>query len=226
MKQKVSIAFFLAGVVFTSCLLISNLISSKIIAIGHWYVPAGVMIFPISYIINDVVAEVWGYRKARLIIWTGFLMNLLAVLFYTLSVQWPAAPFWQNQDSFANILSSTPRIAAASLVAYLVGSFINAYVMSRVKIMTKGRNFSFRAILSTLFGEGADSTIFITIAFAGIIPWNQLPMMIVTQAIIKTLFEIVLLPLTIYVVKLIKRVDNIDTFDLGISYNPFKIKDL
>ena len=226
MKQKVSIAFFLAGVVFTSCLLISNLISSKIIAIGYWYVPAGVMIFPISYIINDVVAEVWGYRKARLIIWTGFLMNLLAVLFYTLSVQWPAAPFWQNQDAFANILSSTPRIAAASLVAYLVGSFINAYVMSRVKIMTKGRNFSFRAILSTLFGEGADSTIFITIAFAGIIPWNQLPMMIVTQAIIKTLFEIVLLPLTIYVVKLIKRVDNIDTFDLGISYNPFKIKDL
>ena len=226
MKQKVSIAFFLAGVVFTSCLLISNLISSKIIAIGYWYVPAGVMIFPISYIINDVVAEVWGYRKARLIIWTGFLINLLAVLFYTLSVQWPAAPFWQNQDAFANILSSTPRIAAASLVAYLVGSFINAYVMSRVKIMTKGRNFSFRAILSTLFGEGADSTIFITIAFAGIIPWNQLPMMIVTQAIIKTLFEIVLLPLTIYVVKLIKRVDNIDTFDLGISYNPFKIKDL
>ena len=226
MKQKVSVAFFLAGVLFTSCLLISNLISSKIIAIGNWYVPAGVMIFPISYIINDVVAEVWGYRKARLIIWVGFLMNLFAVLFYTLSVHWPAAPFWQNQDAFANILSSTPRIAVASLVAYLVGSFINAYVMSRVKIITKGRNFSFRAILSTLFGEGADSAIFITIAFAGIIPWSQLPMMIVTQAIIKTLFEVVLLPLTIYVVNLIKRVDNIDTFDVGVSYNPFKIKDI
>lgn len=226
MKHKVSIAFFLAGVLFTSCLLISNLISSKIIAIGNWYVPAGVMIFPISYIINDVVAEVWGYRKARLIIWTGFLMNLFAVLFYTLSVQWPAAPFWQNQDAFANILSSTPRIAAASLVAYLVGSFINAYVMSRVKIISKGRNFSFRAILSTLFGEGADSAIFITVAFAGILPWSQLPMMIVTQAIIKTVFEIILLPLTIYVVKLIKRVDNIDTFDVGVSYNPFNIKDI
>jgi uncharacterized integral membrane protein (TIGR00697 family) len=226
MKQKVSVAFFLAGVLFTSCLLISNLISSKIIAVGHWYVPAGVMIFPISYIINDVVAEVWGYRKARLIIWTGFLMNLLAVLFYTLSVQWPAAPFWQNQEAFSNILSSTPRIAVASLMAYLVGSFINAYVMSRVKIWSKGRNFSFRAILSTLFGEGADSAIFITVAFAGIIPLNQLPMMIVTQAIIKTVFEIILLPLTIYVVKLIKRVDNIDIFDVGVSYNPFKIRDI
>ena len=109
------------------------------------------MIFPISYIINDVVAEVWGYRKARLIIWTGFLMNLFAVLFYTLSVNWPAAPFWQNQDAFANILSSTPRIAIASLLAYLVGSFINAFVMSKVKILSKGKNFSFRAILSTLF---------------------------------------------------------------------------
>lgn len=226
MKQKVSVAFFLAGVLFTSCLLISNLISSKIIAIGSWYVPAGVMIFPISYIINDVVAEVWGYRKARLIIWTGFLMNLFAVLFYTLSVQWPAAPFWQNQEAFANVLSSTPRIAIASLMAYLVGSFINAYVMSRVKILTKGRNFSFRAILSTLFGEGADSAIFITVAFAGIIPLSQLPMMILTQAVIKTLFEIVLLPVTIWVVKRIKHVDNVDTFDVGVSYNPFKIGDI
>jgi uncharacterized integral membrane protein (TIGR00697 family) len=189
-------------------------------------VPAGVMIFPISYIINDVVAEVWGYRKARLIIWTGFLMNLIAVLFYFLSVNWPAAPFWQNQEAFANVLSSTPRIAMASLLAYLVGSFINAYIMSRVKILTKGNGFSFRAILSTLFGEGADSAIFITVAFAGIIPYHQLPWMIVTQAIIKTLFEVVLLPLTIYVVKLIKRTDNIDTFDVGISYNPFKIKDI
>ena len=226
MKQKVSVAFYLAGTLFTSCLLISNLISSKIIAFGHWYVPAGVMIFPISYIINDVVAEVWGFRKARLIIWTGFLMNLIAVLFYSLSVSWPAAPFWQNQEAFANVLSSTPRIAIASLLAYLVGSFINAYVMSTVKIRSRGQHFSFRAILSTLFGEGADSAIFITIAFWGIIPWNQLPMMIITQAIIKTLFEIALLPLTIRVVKLIKRVDNIDTFDVGVSYNPFKIKDI
>ncbi len=226
MKQKVSIAFFLAGVIFTSCLLISNLISSKIISIGHWYVPAGVIIFPISYIINDVVAEVWGYRKARLIIWTGFMMNLVAVLFYTLSVQWPGAPFWQNQEAFANVLSSTPRIAIASLLAYLVGSFINAYVMSSVKIISKGENFSFRAILSTIIGEGADSTIFISVAFAGIIPLTQLPMMIVTQAIIKTLFEIVLLPVTIFVVNKIKRIDNIDTFDVGISYNPFKINDI
>ena len=226
MKQKVSIAFFLAGVLFTSCLLISNLISSKIIAIGNWYVPAGVMIFPISYILNDVVAEVWGFRKARLIIWTGFIINLIAVLFYSISVSWPAAPFWQNQKAFATVLSSTPRIATASILAYLVGSFINAWVMSALKIRSKGRNFSFRAILSTIFGEGADSAIFITVAFAGIIPWSQLPMMIVTQAIIKILFEVVLLPVTIHVVNLIKRIDNIDTFDIGVSYNPFKIKEL
>jgi len=226
MKQKVSIAFFLAGVLFTSCLLISNLISSKIIAIGNWYVPAGVMIFPISYILNDVVAEVWGFRKARLIIWTGFIINLIAVLFYSISVNWPAAPFWQNQEAFATVLSSTPRIATASLLAYLVGSFINAWVMSALKIRSKGRNFSFRAILSTIFGEGADSAIFITVAFAGIIPWSQLPMMIVTQAIIKILFEVVLLPVTIHVVNLIKKIDNIDTFDIGVSYNPFNIKEL
>lgn len=226
MKQKVSISFFVAGVLFTSCLLISNLISSKIITVWHWFVPAGVIIFPVSYIINDVVAEVWGYRKARLIIWTGFLMNLVAVLFYSVSVRWPAAPFWQNQQAFETVLGSTPRIAAASLIAYLAGSFINAWVMSFVKVKSRGRNFSFRAILSTILGEGADSAIFITIAFAGIIPFGELPWMVLTQAVIKTMFEVVLLPVTIRVVRLIKRIDDTDTFDVGISYNPFRIRDL
>ncbi|HOI48637.1 MAG TPA: queuosine precursor transporter [Prolixibacteraceae bacterium] len=223
MKNQVSITLMLAGILFSSCLLISNIISSKIIMIGLWAVPAGVLIFPLSYIINDVITEVWGFRKARLVIWTGFAMNLLAVLFYSLSAVWPAAPFWQNQEAFATVLGSTPRIAAASLAAYLAGSFINAVVMSKFKLLTRGKSFSLRAILSTLLGESADSAIFITVAFAGFIPARQLLIMVAMQAAVKTIFEIVLLPATILIVRYIKKVEQTDTFDVDVSYNPFKI---
>jgi queuosine precursor transporter len=226
MKQTVSVTFMMASILFSSCLLISNIIASKIIMLGAWAVPAGVLIFPLSYIINDVVTEVWGYRKARLIIWAGFAMNLIAVLFYSLSISWSPAPFWQGQSAFEAVLKSTPRIALSSLIAYLFGSFINAAIMSKFKLMTKGKSFSLRAIVSTIFGEGADSLIFITIAFAGIFPADQIMIMVVTQATVKILFEIVLLPLTVIIVNKIKKIDMTDTFDVGVSYNPFKINEI
>lgn len=226
MNKKVSITFMLAGILFTTCLLISNLISSKIISIGPLSVPAGVIIFPLAYILNDVITEVWGFGKARLIIWSGFAMNLIAVIFYTLAVQWPAASFWSGQESFSSVLGSTPRIAIASLTAYLFGSFVNAFIMSKFKLMTKGKGFTLRAIVSTLAGEGIDSLVFITIAFVGIIPVNQLIIMVVIQAAVKTVFEIVVLPLTIMIVNRIKTIEDTDAFDVNISYNPFKVNQI
>jgi len=215
-----------AGILFAICLLISNILATKIILIGSWAAPAGVLIFPIAYIINDVIVEVWGYQKARLIIWTGFAVNIMAVLFFTLALVVPAAPFWQNQEAFATILGSTPRIIAASLLAYLTGSFLNAFVMSKVKILMKGKDFSVRAILSTLVGEAADSFIFIIIAFAGNLPFSILIGMIFTQATIKTIYEIVILPFTILVVNWVKKVEGVDTFDKSVSYNPFSINQI
>ena len=226
MKKTVSVLFMFAGILFAICLLISNILATKIILIGSWAAPAGVLIFPIAYIINDVIVEVWGYKKARLIIWSGFAVNLLAALFFTLAIVVPAAPFWQNQSAFSTILGSTPRIIIASLLAYLTGSFLNAFVMSKVKVLMKGKDFSVRAILSTLVGETADSMIFITIAFAGSMPFNVLIGMIFTQACIKTVYEIVILPFTIVVVKWVKKVEEIDTFDESISYNPFSINQI
>lgn len=216
----------LAGILFTTCLLISNLISSKIISIGPLSVPAGVIIFPLAYILNDVITEVWGFGKARLIIWSGFAMNLIAVIFYTLAVQWPAASFWSGQESFSSVLGSTPRIAIASLTAYLFGSFVNAFIMSKFKLMTKGKGFTLRAIVSTLAGEGIDSLVFITIAFVRIIPVNQLIIMVAIQAAVKTVFEIVVLPLTIMIVNRIKTIEDTDAFDVNISYNPFKVNQI
>ena len=226
MKNTVSVLFMFAGILFAICLLISNILATKIILIGSWAAPAGVLIFPIAYIINDVIVEVWGYQKARLIIWSGFAVNLLAAIFFTLAIVVPAAPFWQNQIAFSTILGSTPRIIVASLLAYLTGSFLNAFVMSKVKVLMKGKDFSVRAILSTLVGEAADSFIFIIIAFAGNLPFNVLIGMIFTQATIKTIYEIVILPFTILVVNWVKKVEGVDTFDESISYNPFSINQI
>ena len=226
MKKQVSVTFMLAGILFAACLLISNILASKIIMIGLWSAPAGVLIFPVAYIINDVIAEVWGYQKARLIIWAGFGVNILAVLFFSIGIAVTQAPFYQGQEAFATVLSSTPRIVIASLSAYLLGSFLNAFTMSKFKVMTKGKGFSIRAIVSTLFGEGIDSILFITIAFTGIFPFKILAGMILTQVILKTAYEIIILPITWIVVKKIKQVEGIDTFDVEVSYNPFRFKQI
>ena len=167
-----------------------------------------------------------GYWKARLIIWAGFGVNLMAVLFFTMSVFAPAAPFYQSQEAFSTVLGNTPRIVVASLTAYLVGSFVNAYIMSRFKVLTQGKGFSLRAVVSTLAGEGADSLIFINVAFAGIFPVKVLLTMVATQAIVKTVYEMLVLPLTIFVVKKVKKLEGEDTFDYSVSYNPFRLSEV
>jgi queuosine precursor transporter len=194
--------------------------------IGPLAVPAGVLVFPLAYILNDVITEVWGYSKARLIIWAGFAVNLLMVFIFSLTLAVPAAPFWEGQEAFSAVLGSTPRIVAASLLAYLLGSFLNAWIMSRFKVKTKGKGFSLRAVLSTVIGEGADSVIFISVAFAGLFPSGALLTMMATQAMVKIAFEVVVLPLTVAVVNKIKKLEGTEAFDHKISYNPFRLKEI
>lgn len=226
MQKTVTIPFMLMGILFNVCLIASNLLETKVIQVGGITATAGLMVFPISYIINDCIAEVWGYKKARLIIWSGFAMNFLVVGFAQLAVMLPAAPFWEGEESFNFVFGMAPRIVFASLCAFLVGSFINAYVMSRMKVASKGKHFSARAVISTLLGESADSLIFFPIAFAGVIPTNELLMMIGIQAFLKSAYEVIILPVTIQVVKYIKKVEGIDVYDEKISYNILKVKDI
>lgn len=225
MKEKVSIPFMLMGILFNVCLILANLLETKVIQIGPITATAGLMVFPVSYIINDCIVEVWGYRKARLIIWTGFTMNFLVVGLTQLAVLLPGASFWEGESAFNMIYGMAPRIVVGSLCAFLVGSFINAYVMSRMKVASKGKYFSFRAIVSTLAGESADSFIFFPIAFGGIIPVDKLLLMIITQACLKSLYEVIILPVTIRVVSWMKKMEGSDVYDQKISFNPFKIKD-
>lgn len=226
MQKNISLPFMLLGILFNVCLVASNLLETKVIQIGPVIATAGLIVFPISYIINDCIAEVWGFKKARLIIWSGFAMNFLTIGFARLAIILPAAPFWGGEASFNFVFGLAPRIALASLLAFLVGSFLNAYIMSKMKVATRGKYFSFRAIVSTLAGESADSLLFFPVAFGGLIPLNELLLMIGTQALLKSLYEVIILPVTIRVVKYIKQIDQTDVYDQGISYNIMKIKDI
>ena len=226
MKEKVSVPFMLLGILFNVCLIAANLLETKVIQIGSLTVTAGLLVFPISYIINDCIAEVWGFKKARLIIWSGFAMNFFVVALGLIAVAIPAAPFWEGEEHFDFVFGMAPRIVAASLMAFLVGSFLNAYVMSKMKVASRGRHFSARAILSTLAGETADLLIFFPVAFGGIIAWRELLIMMCIQIILKSMYEVIILPVTIRVVKAIKKIDGSDVYDTDISYNVLKVKDI
>lgn len=226
MPKNVTVPFMLSGILFNVCLITANLLETKVIQIGPIVATAGLIVFPFSYIINDCIAEVWGFAKARLIIWSGFAMNFLTIIFARIAILIPAASFWEGEESFNFVFGLAPRIAVASLLAFLTGSFLNAYIMSKMKIATAGKYFSLRAIVSTLIGESADSIIFFPIAFAGLIPINELILMIITQACLKSLYEIIILPFTTFIVRYVKRIENTDVYDHHISYNIWKIKDI
>jgi uncharacterized integral membrane protein (TIGR00697 family) len=222
-KQNVSVLFMLFSILFCVCLIAANVLETKQIQVGPISLTGGLIVFPISYIINDCVCEVWGYRKARLLIWTGFAMNFFFVLLGALCDWIPGAPYWHNEAGFHAVFGLAPRIAVASFIAFICGSFANAYVMSKMKIASKGKNFSLRAILSTVAGESVDSMIFFPLALSGVIPTEALPPLMFWQVILKTGYEVVALPITIRVVKAMKAYEGEDVYDEGISYNVLKI---
>lgn len=222
-KKTVSVLFMLFSILFCVCLITANVLETKQISVGPFNITGGLIVFPISYIINDCVCEVWGYGKARMLIWVGFAMNFLFVTFGALCDLLPAAPYWDNEAGFHAIFGLAPRIAAASFVAFIIGSFVNAYVMSRMKITSGGRNFSARAILSTVYGETADSLIFFPLALGGVVPLSELPVLIVSQVVLKTLYEILVLPVTIRVVRATKHYEGEDVYDNNVNYSIWKI---
>jgi uncharacterized integral membrane protein (TIGR00697 family) len=226
MKQKVSVSFLLMGILFCVCLITANLLETKVLQIYGLSMTAGLLVFPVSYIINDCIAEVWGFRKARLIIWAGFAMNFFVVALGEIAVLLPAAPYWEGAEGFNFVFGMAPRIVAASLAAFLVGSFLNAYVMSKMKIASGGKHFSFRAIVSTVVGETADSLIFFPLAFGGTMTIGELGQLMLVQIILKSVYEVIILPITIRVVARLKKLEGEDAYDRHISYNILKITDL
>lgn len=225
MKHGISVRFMIMCVLMTVCLISSNIFTTKVFTIWGIVLTGDLLIFPISYIINDCISEVYGYRWARLSIWTAFIMNFLVVALAQIVVAIPGADFWDGSEHFNYIFRMEIKVAVASLAAFFVGSTINAAVISLMKKATGGRWFWLRAIVSSIVGDLADSLIFIPIVF-----WplglKKLLLMIACQVLVKVLYETALLPVTQYVVKTLKRKEATDTFDDGISYNPFRPLDV
>ena len=218
-----SVLFMLFSILFCVCLIAANILETKQISVLGISLTGGLIVFPISYIINDCVCEVWGFQKARLLIWTGFAMNFFFVAMGALCDWIPGAPYWDNEAGFHAIFGLAPRVAAASFVAFVIGSFANAYVMSKMKIRDKGRNFSLRAILSTIVGESFDSVIFFPLALGGVVPTDELPKLMLWQVLLKTVYEVIALPITIRIVKALKEHEGEDTYDNDVNYSIWKI---
>ncbi|HEV2582590.1 MAG TPA: queuosine precursor transporter [Ktedonobacteraceae bacterium] len=218
--MKYSSWFVVIAAIFVTCLITANIIAVKLILFLGFLVPAGIIVFPLSYLFGDILTEVYGYSAARRVIWLGFACNLLAVIAIYIGGLAPAAPFWQGQAAYNTILGFTPRLLLASFSAYLVGEFTNSFVLARLKIATHGRWLWTRTIGSTLIGEGLDTLIFITIAFWGIIPSSSMLQAILTQWIFKVVYEIVATPFTYAVVGFLKRKEGVDTYDYHTNFSP------
>ncbi len=221
--MKYSFRFVIVAAIFVSCLITANIIAVKIISIGPFFFPAAIIIFPISYIFGDILTEVYGYRLARRVIWLGFACNLLFVFFAWVGQKLPAAPFWQEQSAYVSILGYTGRLLLASIVGYLVGEFANSFVLSRMKIMTRGRWLWTRTIGSTIIGQALDTSLFIIIAFVG--TSSFVPIMILYHWVGKVLIEVAATPLTYVMVSSLKKYESIDTYDYKTNFNPFLITD-
>jgi uncharacterized integral membrane protein (TIGR00697 family) len=206
---------------FITCLITANVIAVKIISLGPFVLPAAIFIFPLSYILGDVLTEVYGYRLARRVIWLGFLCNLLFVFFIWVGQVLPAASFWEDQEAYKRILGYVPRLLAASFLGYLVGEFANSFILARMKIMTKGRWLWSRTIGSTIIGQGFDTSIFIIVAFIG--TPSFVPIMILYHWLAKTLIEVLATPLTYALVNWLKKKEAFDTYDYDTRFNPFLI---
>ncbi|MGD9142714.1 MAG: queuosine precursor transporter [Dehalococcoidia bacterium] len=219
--MNISYRLVIITTLFITCLITANIIAVKIVSLGFFIVPAAVFVFPLSYIFGDVLTEVYGYRTARKVIWLGFGCNLVFVFFAWIGQLLPAADFWQAQEAYETILGFAPRLLAASLCGYLIGEFVNSFILARMKILTEGRWLWSRTIASTIFGEGLDTVVFITIAFSG--TGSPVATMIWHHWLFKTGIEVIATPATYAIVNWLKRAEGIDTYDYQTRYNPFTI---
>jgi queuosine precursor transporter len=185
---------------FVACLLISNIVAQKLIEVGPFVFTAGILLFPVTYIIGDVLTEIYGFRRAKQVIWLGFGASLFMTLFLAIVVAIPPADGWNGQESFASTFTAVPRIVLASMAGYLAGEFANSFVLSRLKLRMQGRHLWVRTISSTVIGQGLDTAIFAIIAFGGLVPGSVILTAIWSGYLFKVVYEIMATPLTYLVV--------------------------
>ncbi len=221
--------FHVVTALFVTVLIVSNIIAVKLISVWGLVLPAAVVLFPIAYIIGDILTEVYGFARARQVIWIGFLCNLVAVVAIWLAGTLAPPPYWSvgvfdspqaAQQAYDAILGFAPRLLLASFLAYLVGEFLNSIILAKLKVRTGGRYLWVRTIGSTIVGQGADSFVFITIAFWGVFPPSALGQAILSQWLFKVAFETLATPVTYWVVNVLKRSEGVDVFDRETDFSP------
>lgn len=216
--------FTLITALFVAVLLISNVASAKFLRLGPFTFDGGTILFPLSYIFGDILTEVYGYRRSRQVIWTGFGCAFLMAVVFAIVGKLPPAPEWEGQEAYDKILGTTPRIVAGSLIAYFAGEFSNSVTLAKMKLYTRGRWLFARTIGSTLIGEGVDSFLFVIIAFGGLYPWGLLSSTLVSNYLFKVGFEVAATPLTYGIVGFLKRAEQTDIYDYGTNFNPFALQ--
>ncbi|GIV06427.1 MAG: transporter [Fimbriimonadales bacterium] len=222
-ERGYSIWFVMVVALFLTSLLLSNIIAAKVISVGGLVMSSAIVIFPVSYIIGDVLTEVYGYRRARVVIWIGFACNLLVVLIISAAIAMPPAPFYEHQQAFETVLGVAPRLMLASLIAYLVGEFTNSFVLAKLKIATQGRWLWTRTISSTMVAQILDTTLFTMVAFAGVYPTAELLRMSLIEWGAKTLYEALATPITYAVVGFLKAREGVDVYDTETNFNPLLV---
>jgi len=215
--------FIACAVLFVTCLLTANTIATKLISVGGLILTAGVVIFPLSYVLGDILTEVWGYAASRRVIWLGFACNALMVLAIWLGGAIPAAPFWKGQGAYDEILGQAPRVLGASFVGYLAGEFANAFVLAKLKVLTRGRWLWTRTLGSTVVGQALDTALFVVLAFAGTVPGGVLAGLVAGQWAVKVAYEAAATPLTYAAVAYLKAAEGQDAYDYDTDFNPIRL---
>lgn len=213
---------FITGI-FCACLVISNILDTKLFSIGSSVFPAGIILFPIVYVFGDVFTEVYGYNQSRKAIWAGFFSLIILIVSLIIAKHLPPATFWKNQEAFEATLTKVPRIAIASIVAYFSGEFVNSFVISKLKLKQKGEMMALRFVASTVVGQAVDTCVFILIAFTGVIGISDSFILFLSAWTFKVVWEVIALPLSLTIVRRLKKIENEDYFDEQTNYNPFKL---
>jgi queuosine precursor transporter len=208
---------------FAACLVISNILDTKIFRFFSLNLPGGIILFPVVYVFADMLTEVYGYSYSRRVIWTGFNALLIMILASSVVQYLPPAPFWKHQKEYVIILGRVPRIIIGSITAYFIGEFVNSFTLAKLKVLNKGKNMPLRFVASTLIGQLVDTSVFMLIAFIGLMQFNDLVLVMIAAWAFKVTWEIIALPVTLPAVKWLKKVENVDYYDRNTNFNPFRL---